>query len=205
MWGILKDGRDDYFHSAAPDALDAPTRLYRPGRTRRLLHLLVPRRSRDRHQPAPRLGPVPVHEADALPWRLFDAAPRERPPPRQLSPAAEGGWSSAQGRPLSRVHHHAAGDADGSHLKVRGPSRLPSFPSPFCPSRPAPASHQSWAGRSAAASPTRILTRFLPPQHIAHVQKNAFNNYRKGPLFKDVMQQVLGEEGIFVADGHQWQ
>ena len=63
----------------------------------------------------------------------------------------------------------------------------------------------SWVGRSVAASPTRILTRFLPPQHIAHVQKNAFNNYCKGPLFKDVMQQVLGEQGIFVADGHQWQ
>merc|ERR1711977_126301 len=119
LWGNLKNGRHDYFLSAAPDAVDAATRLHRPRRTRRLPCLLVPRRSRDRHQPAPRLGPVPVHEADPLPGRLFDFAPRKGPPPRQLSPTPEGGWSPAQGRPLARLHHHPARDADGSHLKVR--------------------------------------------------------------------------------------
>lgn len=69
-------------------------------------------------------------------------------------------------------------------------------------------------GHLLKADPSRAFTITLPgmrmvliskSEHIAHVQKNAFNNYRKGPLFKDVMQQVLGEQGIFVADGHQWQ
>lgn len=43
-----------------------------------------------------------------------------------------------------------------------------------------------------------------PSQHIAHVQKDGFANYVKGPLFRRSMHQVLGE-GIFVVDGHPWQ
>lgn len=83
---------------------------------------------------------------------------------------------------------------------------LPLFPSPCCASRIAGFFPDDPAlGGLRPPSREEAHVRSLPPQHIAHVQKNAFNNYRKGPLFKDVMQQVLGEQGIFVADGHQWQ
>lgn len=61
--------------------------------------------------------------------------------------------------------------------------------------------------------PSRAFTMTLPgmrmvlitkPEHIAHVQKDGFANYVKGPLFRRSMHQVLGE-GIFVVDGHPWQ
>lgn len=57
---------------------------------------------------------------------------------------------------------------------------------------------------SPRASRLTLISHVGLLQHIAHVQKNAFSNYEKGPLFSETMKQVLGQ-GIFVVDGHPWQ
>ncbi|GAA5992515.1 hypothetical protein JCM10908_000857 [Rhodotorula pacifica] len=52
--------------------------------------------------------------------------------------------------------------------------------------------------------PGRRMIMLSKSEHLAHVQKEAFHKYRKGPLFSNSMSQVLGK-GIFVVDGHAWQ
>ncbi|CAO1614743.1 unnamed protein product [Jaminaea pallidilutea] len=42
------------------------------------------------------------------------------------------------------------------------------------------------------------------PEYLEFVQKTHFENYPKGALLRDTMSDLLGETGIFVADGHPW-
>lgn len=42
------------------------------------------------------------------------------------------------------------------------------------------------------------------PEYIEYVQKTNFDNYPKGSFFREAFSDLLGSEGIFVADGHPW-
>ncbi|CAD6898402.1 unnamed protein product [Tilletia controversa] len=42
------------------------------------------------------------------------------------------------------------------------------------------------------------------PEYIEAMQKNHFESFEKGDFFRDRFADVLGRNGIFVADGHAW-
>jgi len=42
------------------------------------------------------------------------------------------------------------------------------------------------------------------PLYIMWAQKTNFENYEKGPSFRNAMADVMGHHGIFVADGEPW-
>ncbi|KAE8227148.1 hypothetical protein CF319_g348 [Tilletia indica] len=42
------------------------------------------------------------------------------------------------------------------------------------------------------------------PEYIEAIQKTHFDNFEKGDFFRDRFADVLGRNGIFVADGHAW-
>ncbi|KAK0541279.1 hypothetical protein OC835_000263 [Tilletia horrida] len=42
------------------------------------------------------------------------------------------------------------------------------------------------------------------PEYIEAIQKTHFDNFVKGDFFRDRLADVLGQNGIFVADGHVW-
>ncbi|KAE8227149.1 hypothetical protein CF319_g349 [Tilletia indica] len=46
-----------------------------------------------------------------------------------------------------------------------------------------------------------VLSR---PEYIEAIQKTYFENFEKGDFFRDRFADVLGRDGIFVADGHTW-
>lgn len=42
------------------------------------------------------------------------------------------------------------------------------------------------------------------PEYIEYIQKTNFENFPKGPIFRSAFADLLGQTGIFVADGHTW-
>lgn len=52
--------------------------------------------------------------------------------------------------------------------------------------------------------PTGRIIMMSRPEYIEYVQKTNFENYTKGSYFRNAFSDLLGENGIFVADGHPW-
>ncbi|KAE8236107.1 hypothetical protein A4X06_0g9654, partial [Tilletia controversa] len=42
------------------------------------------------------------------------------------------------------------------------------------------------------------------PEYIEGIQKTYFENFEKGDFFQSRLSDVLGQNGIFVSDGHTW-
>lgn len=59
--------------------------------------------------------------------------------------------------------------------------------------------HMSFFGPSGGS--LMMLNR---PEYIEYIQKTNFENYIKGHLFRNRFSKLLGDNGIFVADGHAW-
>lgn len=52
--------------------------------------------------------------------------------------------------------------------------------------------------------PQGRIIMFNRPEYIEYIQKTNFENYEKGVFFKSAFADLLGQTGIFVADGHTW-
>ncbi|CAO1629033.1 unnamed protein product [Parajaminaea phylloscopi] len=52
--------------------------------------------------------------------------------------------------------------------------------------------------------PTGRVIMIQRPEYLEYVQKTNFENYPKGVLFREAFSDLLGNDGIFVADGHAW-
>ncbi|PWN50791.1 cytochrome P450 [Violaceomyces palustris] len=51
---------------------------------------------------------------------------------------------------------------------------------------------------------TKSMIMFYRPEYIEYIQKTNFENFVKGPAFRDRFKDLLGETGIFVSDGQSW-